>query len=383
MKVAIAGVGFRTVKVLGYLRQALPELRYVGYVDPQPTLLPTLDGGAEMARFETVPDMLARTRPDLFFVGSPNHLHLDHIAQGLAADVPHIFAEKPLVVDLEQTWALADLLRTHGPERLIVGLVLRYAPQMVDLTAAMAQGTLGEVLSLEANEHIPPHHGAFFMRDWRRHRRYSGGFLLEKCVHDLDLYNMIAGSRPAKVASFGGRRAFVPENAPQDAADLAALDHHASVWEGTADPYRSDGDIVDFQTALVSYESGATLSFHTNLYVPDDQRRFLVVGTRGMAEGDFQRGFLKITATPSGRRLLDRDYKAAQTAFTDHYGADAQMGRDIAAYLRGEIARLPVSAGEALAAGIAAMALDEARVSGQIVDLAETWDRFDGYRWQT
>ena len=27
------------------------------------------------------------------------------------------------------------------------------------------------------------------MRDWRRYGHYSGGFMLEKCCHDLDLYN--------------------------------------------------------------------------------------------------------------------------------------------------------------------------------------------------
>ena len=34
---------------------------------------------------------------------------------------------------------------------------------------------------------------------------------------------------------------------------------------------------------------------------------------------------------------------------------------------------------DAMEAGIAALALDEARISGRIVDLTETWAQFDSY----
>ena len=52
------------------------------------------------------------------------------------------------------------------------------------------------------------------MRDWRRLEKYSGGFMLEKCCHDIDLYNSIVGDRPSRVISFGGRNNFIPSEAP-------------------------------------------------------------------------------------------------------------------------------------------------------------------------
>lgn len=55
------------------------------------------------------------------------------------------------------------------------------------------------------------------------------------------------------------------------------------------------------------------------------------------------------------------------------------MAADIAAYLRGQIGVLPVSTIDALQAGVAALALDQARISGQMVDLTPVWARFDGY----
>ena len=63
---------------------------------------------------------------------------------------------------------------------------------------------LGNIISIEASEHIMPWHGVF-MRNWRRKEKFSGGFMLEKCCHDLDFYNMIVGCRPIKLVSFGGR----------------------------------------------------------------------------------------------------------------------------------------------------------------------------------
>jgi len=378
MKVATAGIGLRAGHVLAVLKETMPEVEFVGYYDPQPTYLSMI--GDEVPRFDTVEEMLARTKPDLYVVASPNRFHLDQIRAGLEAEVPYIFTEKPVVISIPETMELARLLAKHGgASRVMVGLVLRYSQHMVDLRAAMAEGILGQVASLEANEHIGPYHGAFFMRDWRRKTEHSGGFMLEKCCHDLDLYNMITGSRPARVASFGGRRSYLPDHAPASNAEGEIFHVKGSVWDSTDDPFRGDGDIIDFQTAILSYESGASLAFHTNLNVPDEHRRFCVIGSHGMAEGDFVRGYLKITRR-DGAVHADHDYTTGDRArLGHHYGADHMMAEDIAAYLRGTAGGLPVSITDALEAGVAALALDQARETGQVVDLTETWAEFDSF----
>jgi predicted dehydrogenase len=374
VRIVTAGIGLRAGHVLSLLREAMPEAEVVGFFDPQPTHLALIGEGTP--RYPSLEAMLSDAGADLLFVGSPNAFHLEQIRAGLEAGL-QVFAEKPVVVSVEETMQIAELLARHGPERVMVGLVLRYSRHMADLRAAMAEGVLGEVVSLEANEHIAPSHGAFFMRDWRRKAARSGGFMLEKCCHDLDLYDMITGSRPARVASFGGRRSFVPGNAPASNSEAEMFHVKPSVWESTDDPFLSDGDIVDFQTALLDYESGATLAFHTNLNVPDEHRRFCVIGTHGMAEGDFVRGFLRITRR-NGSRFADHDYTGGDLRGA-HYGADALMVRDVAAYLRGEAGALPVSILDAMEAGIAALATDQARTEGRIVDLTDTWARLDAF----
>lgn len=376
MRVVTAGIGLRAGHVLTTLKAEMPEVEIVGFYDPQPTHLEMI--GLDTPRFDSVEAMLDQAKPDLYCVFSPNVFHLEQIKLGLLAGV-QVFTEKPVVISIEETLELARLLSENGGvNRAMVGLVLRYSQHMVDLRAALAAGQLGQVVSLEANEHIAPYHGAFFMRDWRRRTDLAGGFMLEKCCHDIDIYNMVTGSRPVRVASFGGRKSFVPENAPASNTEAEVFHVKRSVWESTDDPFRSDGDIIDHQTAILQYESGASLAFHTNLNVPDEHRRFCVMGTHGMAEGDFVRGFLKVTAR-DGTRLVDHDYSQGAAAKGAHYGADQMMCADIAKYLRGQSDSLPVSILDAMEAGIAAIALDQARETGQVVDLTEVWARLDAY----
>ena len=376
MRVVTAGIGLRAGHVLTTLKAEMPEVEIVGFYDPQPTHLEMI--GLDTPRYDSVEVMLDQAKPDLYCVFSPNVFHLEQIKLGLLAGV-QVFTEKPVVISIEETLELARLLSENGGvNRAMVGLVLRYSQHMVDLRAALAAGQLGQVVSLEANEHIAPYHGAFFMRDWRRRTDLAGGFMLEKCCHDIDIYNMVTGSRPVRVASFGGRKSFVPENAPASNTEAEVFHVKRSVWESTDDPFRSDGDIIDHQTAILQYESGASLAFHTNLNVPDEHRRFCVMGTHGMAEGDFVRGFLKVTAR-DGTRLVDHDYSQGAAAKGAHYGADQMMCADIAKYLRGQSDSLPVSILDAMEAGIAAIALDQARETGQVVDLTEVWARLDAY----
>ncbi|HVX74309.1 MAG TPA: Gfo/Idh/MocA family oxidoreductase [Devosia sp.] len=377
MRVGIVGLGFR----LGYLARvfslASQDFEIVGYVDPAPAGLPyTQKHGVAVGRqYASLDQMLDEAKLDLLMVGSPNHMHLGHIRAGLARGLK-VFSEKPVVTSVAETMELAALLGQHGEDEVMVGLVLRYAPLYVDLRKAQREGLLGDVVSIEASEHIPPYHGAFFMRDWRRYERYTGGFMLEKCCHDLDLYNGVMGVRPRYVSSFGGRRTFIPENAPRagGANDLEVYHRKPSGWMGSDKVFDSDGDIIDYQTAMVEYENGAALTFHTNLNVPHDFRRFAVIGVDGMAEGDFVRNYFTVTAARTSETLIDTKYQLSD--LSDHYGADEQMAADILKHLTAG-APLPVSVVNALEAGLLALTMDEARITNSVVDMRPIWQEFD------
>lgn len=391
-RIGIVGLGYR----LGYLAQVIgqtqTDIEFVGYVDPSPAGLPlvmgegvdglsidpsTLKSYNPGRQFDSLDQMIDEGNLDLLMIGSPNHMHLEHIRTALEAGVK-TFTEKPVVTTEAQTFELLDLLAKNGgnTDQLMIGLVLRYAPLYRDLIKARDAGTLGDIASIEASEHIAPYHGGFFMRDWRRYSEFSGGFMLEKCCHDLDLYNGLVGTRPLRVASFGGRKSFVPSRAVEN--DVDVYQFKPSGWMGSDKVFGGDADIIDYQTAIIEYEDGANLCFHTNMNVPDEFRRFAVIGSKGMAEGDFIRNFFKLTDAKSRETLEDKSYQGSDLSV--HYGADEQMIADIFAHLR-EGTPLPVSILDGLAAGLTAIKLDEARQSRQVIDLTSMWARFDNFNF--
>ncbi len=375
MKVGLCGLGYRMSYLACLLRQYIPDFELVSYADPAPSCLPYLrERAVESVGYADLDEMLAKESIDLLMIGSPNHLHLEQIRSGLEAGV-RIFTEKPVVTNEAQTFELLELLKKYETARIIVGMVLRYAPLYMDLQSTVEAGELGEITSIEASEHIPPEHGAFFMRDWRRNEAFSGGFMLEKCIHDLDLYQELLGSRPERVVSFGGRKTFTPANG--DLESIGIYHERKSLWQGNGRVFGDETDLIDYQTALIEYANGANLCFHTNLNVPDNFRRFCVIGTRGMAEGDFVRSFYRVHDAPSSRKRIDKTYDY-DNSVSKHYGAEQQMAKALAEHFHKGIP-LSVSILDSLEAGLTAIKLDESRRTGRVVDMSDTWERFDSY----
>ena len=379
MKIGVVGLGNRIAHVFHELKRINSEAELVAYADPQPIgqAYAMKNNFFPQQCYQTLNDMIEKESLDLLMIGSPNHLHLEHIKEGLYAGLK-IFAEKPIVVNENQTFELAKLIKEFGVDQILVGLVLRYSKHARSVRELIESNIIGEVVSIEASEHIMPWHGGFFMRNWRRKEKYSGGFMLEKCCHDIDFYSMIVKSRPIKIASFGGRHSFIPQNQPKDSIEEYTK-YNLQGWEAKENVFDSDADIVDHQVAIIEYENGATLAFHTNMRVPDEFRRFAVIGTNGMVEGDFVRGYLK-AHDQKNNILLDENYGAAFGMVKGHYGADSLMLKDINDYLvNPKTSLLPVGVIDCMEAGLVAMKIDESRKTGKIIDMTETWKIFDSY----
>ena len=377
MKIGAIGLGNRIAHVYHELSQINQDADLVAFVDPQPIgkNYAEKNNFFPSQEYSSLNEMLSNEKLDLLMIGSPNHLHLDHIKIGLNAGIK-IFAEKPIVVDEAQSFELAKLLGEFGQDQVLVGLVLRYSQHARSVRNLIDKNILGNIISIEASEHIMPWHGGFFMRNWRRKEKFSGGFMLEKCCHDIDFYNMIVGCRVKRVASFGGRSSFIPENKPENNLEEFTK-YNLTGWQAKESVFDSDADIVDHQVAIIEYDNGATLAFHTNMRVPDEFRRFAVIGTNGMVEGDFVRGFLK-AHDQQNNVVLDEDYGAAFGMVKGHYGADNLMLKDINQHLTNvEKINLPVGVKDCIEAGIIAMKIDESRKTGKIIDLTSSWSRLD------
>jgi predicted dehydrogenase len=372
-RIGVIGLGQRIAHVLAAMEEVGWRLSVAGHVDPAPVGLPILsEAGIDPGPGFADPEALFAAGPfDLIVIGSPNHLHLEHLRSAIEAGWP-IFAEKPIVRTVDETFDLARALARTAAPPLYIGLVMRSMPIVREVIARVDRGELGTVVSMDATEHLHPEHGGYLARNWRRRVEWGGSYLLDKVCHDFDIFNRIAGSRAAKVASFGGRRIFTSERgevprAYDDGSPAYAL--RDAGWSGANDAFQSDMDVTDHQTAIVQYQGGMALAFHSNTHVALQERRWYIAGTGGTLIADLVRNRLLIR----GALARGKPERMAFGNLTDdlHNGADQAMAVDLLAAL---------TAADSLEAGLTVMAVDEAMALGAVVDCAAMWADYDAAR---
>jgi predicted dehydrogenase len=378
-RIGVIGLGQRIAHVLAAMQEVGWRLEVTGYVDPDPVGAPILaKAGISAGRpFSTPAELIAAGPFDLTMVGTPNHLHFEHINLALDAGWP-VFAEKPIVRTAEETFSLAARLAQGGTPPLFIGLVMRSMPIVREVISRVDAGALGEIVSIDATEHLPPEHGGYLARNWRRKAEWGGSYFLDKVCHDFDIFGRIAGSRPARVASFGGRRIFTEERATTaprtwDNGEAAYALRDAG-WMGANDAFQSDMDVTDHQTAILEYDNQVRLSFHANSHVALAERRWYVAGSEGTLIADLVRNKLMVRPALSRAKPERIDYGGLTE--DAHNGADQAMALDLLASLERGCA-FPVTPFESMEAGLTVMAIDEAMATGQLLDCRPMWARYD------
>ena len=380
-RIGVIGLGQRIAHVLAAMQEVGWNLDVTAYVDPSPVGAPILAAaGIKPRRAFADPAELLRAGPyDLLMLGAPNHLHFEHLMLALEAGIP-IFAEKPIVRTQAETEALARRLAKAGTPPVYVGLVMRSLPIVREVIARVDSGELGELVSIDATEHLLPDHGGYLARNWRRKQAWGGSYLLDKVVHDFDIFGRLVGARPSRIASFGGRRIFTAERQDpprtwEDGSDVYG--ERDAGWAAANDAFQSDMDVTDHQVALLEYANDVRLSFHANSHTSLAERRWYVAGTEGTLIADLVRNKLMIRrALYRGKpERIEYDGVTADA----HNGADQAMALDLLAAMQGRAA-FPVTPYESMEAGLTVMAIDQAMEEKSMVDCAPMWARFDAAR---
>jgi predicted dehydrogenase len=200
--------------------------------------------------------------------------------------------------------------------------------------------------------------------------------VLEKCCHDFDLVNWLTGSVPVRIASFGGRDFFVPENAKR-IQEIGPSGHGAeaySAWRNPSaehvNPFTSEAELCDNQVAIIEYANGIRATFHTNSNAGLLERRMYILGSHGALRADAISGIVE--TRPIGWE--------PKSEFTDtnirggHAGGDEVMTKAlVGTLLRGDPPLASVD--EGLRSAIVAFGMDEAQEKGQVVDLSPLWKK--------
>jgi len=137
---------------------------------------------------------LADPEVDAVDICLPTPAHRQAAEYALAAG-KHVFLEKPIALTLEDADAIAAAAERSGTI-LMIGLVLRFWPEYVELGRLVEGGGLGRPLAVSALRLSPPADWA----DWLGDRTQSGGTAVDLMIHDFDQLNRLLGT-PRRVSA--------------------------------------------------------------------------------------------------------------------------------------------------------------------------------------
>jgi len=256
-KVALIGCGWYGKNDLMRLIQ-VADVEVVGLCDVDQRMLEEADILLRQRQPKQKPkhytkheELLAREKPDLVLIATPDHWHAIQAIDCLKAGC-HLYLQKPVGVDVRECEAILDAARKY--DRVVqVGLQRRSTPHLLDLKAKyIDSGLIGEVHHVEMccyyhmrdravreAQPVPSHFDydhwtgpapllpfrGLPHRRWRAFQEYGNGIVGDMCVHYFDAVRWLLGlGWPTRISSRGG--VYV-----QTAADATTTDTQTAVFE--------------------------------------------------------------------------------------------------------------------------------------------------------
>lgn len=326
LKVAIIGNGGRSVSY-GKAYSKCPDIEVVALADTNPRNTQTMAKMSNLSGFASYQDWreVYDKHADLdgVVIVTPNHLHREMAIPFIERGIP-LALEKPITTTMQDSEAILKAAKKHRC-RMLIGFVLRSAPFYKKVRELLDKGAIGNVLTMQADELGSYGVSSIICRSpWRCHQATSGGSLMEKSSHDMDLLNWFSNSHPVSVNSYGGRLLFTPNpNFPTLCVDcvhkeckyhstpefsLAAGDAVLQDFAQHRDAeqvciYNVDKDVADNQSVSIEYSNGTIANFMLsfNCSGPRSGRNFHAVGTKGRIWGNVEDNELWLFENQSGK----------------------------------------------------------------------------------
>jgi predicted dehydrogenase len=215
----------------------------------------------------------------------------------------HIMLEKPMAPTADECRKIINSALKNDTI-VQIGFVLRNHPVFSKVIEIARSGVLGQILNIASAENISVMHGASYMRRWHRKVANSGGFMLAKCSHDIDIIATVANSQVKRVAAFGSldhftsdklKHEYCSECSDQNCRYRFGGEFVRMTEEEKAAPaqkkfdlcvYNSDKDIIDHEVAIMDFANGIKASFALNLFAEVPKRTINICGTEGILYAD-------------------------------------------------------------------------------------------------
>lgn len=328
--------------------------------------------------------------------------------------------EKPIVPNAQQ---LNDIYRKaeEKKRKVFICHVLRYTPFYREIKQLINNGSIGDIISMEMNEHVEnPHYITSYLRGkWNSEEKCGSGLLLAKCCHDLDLICWLNNTtQPIQIYSTGARAEYIKANQPKSATKFCyecpyeRTCIHSAIrqyidWDvmpflvydrlnkpldeitidEKMDFLRNDiygmcvydiegADLVDRQQVNIRFENASMCNFTLSAGSARAERYIHIVGTKGEVEGKLsEHKFVlrQFTLEHVGyeEQVVDVSDKVVLKAkFGGHFGGDYNIMHDLIAYFNGDRSSISLSPiGDSVNGHLCVYAAEESRKEGKIVNL--------------
>jgi predicted dehydrogenase len=255
--------------------------------------------------FKDFEKMVREVEFDTLIVVTQDTFHHEYIIKGLKAG-KDVICEKPMTIDDEKCRAILRTEKQTG-RKVIVTFNYRSAPPATLIRKIIADGVIGDVVTVNMHWPLDLIHGADYFRRWHRRRANTGGLQVHKSTHHFDLVNWWIQDEPVSVAAQGSL-AFYGKKGPFRHKHCRGCPYHDKCqfyWDITTSEYGlkfyvaaeeetgyvRDGcvfdneiDIEDNYSLMVNYKSGARLAYSLQAWSPWEGFRLEIQGKKGRLE---------------------------------------------------------------------------------------------------
>ncbi len=263
---------------------------------------------------------------DVVIISTPDYLHHMMAVDAFNAG-KHVFLEKPVGVNLDQMHDILRAARASG-KTLEVGYVLRYSPFYISMKEIIDTGKIGRPLFVTALE---SYYGAYhFNRGWWRKNANTGGIMVQKICHDMDLHTWMFG-KPKRVAAFDSINEFKPGSWDSDAKYCSECKNHCPYFctknsRTYSDEcvYNGDHDVADNAQVIIEFENGVNLSMGMVFSgsIAQSDRFWRVIGSKGEITGKLSDQVLRYDARHDHSGDKSFYYECSAAAGDGHGGGD-------------------------------------------------------------
>jgi len=139
-------------------------------------------------------DVINNPDVEAVWICSPSQFHAEQI-KACAAAGKHVFCEKPIATDIEETIEAINCCNEAGV-KLMTALQRRFDPNFARIKEALDKDEVGEpiVIKLCSRDPAPPPF---------EYVKGGGGIFKDMAVHDLDMARYLMGSEPVEILAQG------------------------------------------------------------------------------------------------------------------------------------------------------------------------------------